>query len=191
MSPVIAARKQSDKIRILGKYVSLESLLPEDVNQTYLSWMTDPDVNRYLETRFEKHNLSSLTMFVVSICSDPRFHFFKILENSTNRHIGNIKLGPTHSYHRTGDIGLVIGEKDCWGKGYAKEAIALITQFAFSTLKLHKVTAGFMDLNVGSKKAFLANGFEIEGTRIDQVTYEEKFRNLILAGKINPNDVVR
>ena len=41
------------------------------------------------------------------------------------RHIGNIKIGPVHSYHRRARIGLLIGEKEFWNRGYATEAIKL------------------------------------------------------------------
>jgi [ribosomal protein S5]-alanine N-acetyltransferase len=88
-----------------------------------------------------------------------------IILNDEDRHIGNIKIGPINQIHRFADIGLLIGERDCWGKGYATEALRLVTNYAFKTLNLHKLTAGCYDGNKGSEKAFIKAGFVVEGIR--------------------------
>ena len=49
--------------------------------------------------------------------------FLPFAIKTTDKHIGNIKLGPINWIHRYGDISLLIGDKDYWGKGIATEAI--------------------------------------------------------------------
>ena len=88
--------------------------------------------------------------------------FLAIVLKDNKKHIGNIKIGPINWYHRLAEIGIMIGEKDCWGKGYAAEAISLLADFAFSKLNLHKLTAGCYEQNQGSLKAFQKAGFEVE-----------------------------
>ena len=111
--------------------------------------------------------------------------FFAIILNEGVRHIGNIKLGPINPFHRYGDIGIIIGDKKSWGKGFAKEAIALLMDTAFKKLKLHKVTAGCYAPNKGSQKAFLANGFRVAGIRKNQYRSGNGYCNEILLEKIN------
>ncbi len=147
--------------------------------------MNDPEINRYLESRFEKHTIASLRCFVKTVNESGDFHFFKIIDNEAGQHIGNIKLGPVHLVHGVADIGLLIGEKRCWGKGYAKEAIGLLCDHAFLHLGLHKVTAGFYDKNIASEKAFLANGFCREGVRQEQVMLDGKYASVVIMGRIN------
>ena len=38
----------------------LRALQPADLNSTYLGWMNDPAVNRYLETRFLPQTLEAI-----------------------------------------------------------------------------------------------------------------------------------
>jgi ribosomal-protein-alanine N-acetyltransferase len=57
------------------------------------------------------------------------------------------------------------------GQGYATEAINLCVDFCFGTLGLYKIQAGCFDSNIGSQKALLNSGFELEG----------RLRNRILA----------
>src|SRR5205814_2669717 len=104
------------------------------------------------------------------------------VRKDNDQHIGNIKLGPIHWIHRYAEIGLLIGEKSCWGQGYASEAIRLVTTYAFERLNLHKVTAGCYATNVGSVRAFEKAGFVREGVRPRHCFCEGTYVDLILLG---------
>ena len=45
-------------------------------------------------------------------------------------------------------VGLLIGNRNMWGKGYGTEAIKLVTCHAFKEIKLNKLTAGIYANNV-------------------------------------------
>jgi len=96
------------------------------------------------------------------------------------RHIGNLKIGPIDRNHGTADLGILIGEKDCWGRGLATEAIALATEYAFSELRLRKITAGSYSNNPGSVKAFVKAGWEVEGSMRMQYIASGKLVDKIL-----------
>ncbi len=97
------------------------------VSKNYVSWLNDPSINQYLESRFVTSTLKSVKTFVKNqlICSDTEF--FGIFLRDEGKHIGNIKLGEITSCHKRGNIGILIGEKSTWGNGYATEAIKIIT----------------------------------------------------------------
>jgi ribosomal-protein-alanine N-acetyltransferase len=100
----------------------------------------------------------------------------------SDRHIGNIKLGPVDWLHRVGDLGLIIEERGCWGKDYAFEAISL--EYAFGQLNLRKVTAGCYALNQGSIEAFQKAGFVIEGVRRQNYHCDGNYDDGILLGML-------
>jgi RimJ/RimL family protein N-acetyltransferase len=79
---------------------------------------------------------------------------------SEGRHIGGIGLHKRagHNY----EIGYWVG-KQHWRKGYASEAIRIITDFGFSTLNLVRIHAYVFEHNIASEKALLKNGYELEG----------------------------
>lgn len=141
----------------------LRRLSGEDVGPRYVRWMNDPDVNRYLESRFSSHDEESLMAFVETTDRDPLSHAFAIVVRDGEDHIGNIKVGPVDVHHRRADVGLLIGEKAVWGKGYASEAIDCLARWAFAELGLRKLTAGAYASNQGSVRAFTSAGFETEG----------------------------
>ena len=73
--------------------------------------------------------------------------------------------------------GTMIGEKDCWGKGYATEAIGLRTRYAFRELNLHKLMTEVDTENVASRKALERNGYRTVGTRREQEFREGKWKD--------------
>ncbi len=58
-------------------------------------------------------------------------------------------------------MGLIIGEKKYWGKGYGTEAIGLFCDYVFKAFDIETITAGFFLGNEGSRQAFLKNGFKV------------------------------
>ena len=142
----------------------LRALVPSDLNAIYLGWLNDPEVNRYLETRFLLQTQEALQSYWQAHRDDPASPWFAICLVGDGRHIGNIKLGPIQWLHRRADLSLFIGERSCWGQGYASEAIALVRDWGFRELDLQKLNAGIYAGNIGSRRAFEKCGFELEGT---------------------------
>lgn len=170
---------------INGKRIYLRRIVVPDINERYLSWMRDPRVYEFLESRFEKWTVRKLKDYVKRVSADPDYLFMAIISKKGNRHIGNIKLGPINRHHRSAEIGIIIGDKLFWGKGCATEAIRLITAHAFKKLKLHKLTAGAYANNMGSVKAFKRAGFSIEGIRKKHYLHRGKYVDGVLLGIIN------
>ena len=171
---------------IEGARLYLREVRLSDVDANYYRWMNDPKVTRHLESRFYPQSTEAIQEFVRSKLNDTQNVFLAIVLKDGDRHIGNIKLGPINWIHRFADIGLLIGEKDLWGKGYASEAIKLVSEYAFNKLNLHKVTAGCYDENVASASAFEKVGFSREGLRKNHFFSNGRYVDQILLGYVNP-----
>lgn len=166
--------------------IRLRCLSKEDIGDKYLGWMHDPDVNRYLEIRHNPPaNVSDLVRFVESVnVSTDNFLFGIFLQDGT--HIGNIKLGPINETNQRAEVGLLIGDREHWGKGLATRAIRLVSEFAFHDLGLVRLTAGMHEPNQGSFNAFLKAGYLHEGTAQDYWQSEGKRFNQLWLGLTNP-----
>ena len=142
-------------------YLQEISLL--DANDNYVNWLNDSHVNQYLETRHSVQSLSSIREFIEATIANPNEHLFTIRLSASNKHIGNIKLGYINHHHKTADISLFIGDKNSWGKGYASQAIKIISHYGLETLHLRKLCAGAYEPNIASTKAFLKAGYQLDG----------------------------
>lgn len=170
---------------IMGDRILLREVGPSDINEVYYHWMNDFEITQYLESRFFPNSDESLRNFVNEQSLRRDTAFLAIILKNNQRHIGNVKLGPINWIHRFASIGIVIGDKSSWRKGYATETIQLITQYAFNKLNLHKVTAGAYASNPGAIKAFEKAGFEREGILKKHYFFKGKHVDAILLGKTN------
>lgn len=164
--------------------VRLFVLRPEHVGDRYLSWMADPEVQHFLESRFGRHDLASVRDFVATCLADPNVLFLGIACGPDGQHVGNIKLGPIDRNHLTGDIGIMIGDRSVHGRGIATAAIRLTAKIAREKLGLAKVTAGAYGSNLGSIRAFEKAGFSIEGRRISQFASGARREDHVLLGRV-------
>lgn len=167
---------------IEGERIYLREVRVEDVNDNYYRWMNDEEITAYTESRFKPYSIEKLKDYVTKIDGQDNSVFLAIIERSKDKHVGNIKLGNINWIHRTGDIGIIIGEKNFWGKGYGSEAIKLITAYAFNKLNLHKVWAGCYEFNKGSIAAFKKAGFSKEGILKKHYFYNGEYIDGIILG---------
>lgn len=147
-----------------GENAALRRLTAADVGERYLSWMLDPEVTRYLESRWETHTLESLREWVAR--HDRRDTLLlAILRADSGEHVGNLKIGPFHPHHGTADLGLMIGDRASHGRGIGSEAIALATSTAGRLLSPRKLTASCYSGNLAAARAFNRAGWAAEGRR--------------------------
>lgn len=163
--------------------ICIRNLTLADINANYCAWLNDKETNRYLESRFNSWSLDMLKNYFLE--KEKNEIMLAIVDTKENEHIGNIKISSIDFIHKRAEIGLLIGNKAYWGKGVATEAIKQVTDYCFSTLKLHKVTAGAYVENKASIQAFLKNNFIIEGERHEHFWSDSKWTSAILLGKIN------
>ncbi len=138
----------------------LKSLSEEDAEGDYSQWLKDQEVVQYLEVRHNLPDLGQLKQFIVGLNKSPDNVFLGIFLKP-DLHIGTIKLGPINWADKIAPLGIMIGDKACWGKGYAVEAIQSLTDYAFNQLELEKIYAGCYKQNVGSFRAFSKVGYRL------------------------------
>lgn len=150
-------------MKIEGENIYLRLLSPNDVTEDYLNWMQDEKIIEFLESRWRIYSLDDLKNYVKTVNESSSSYMFGIFLKENNLHVGNIKIGNMDQIHRYADVGLIIGNRTAWGKGYGSEAIKLVTNYAFNQLNLNKIFAGIYSKNIGSYKAFLKAGYREVG----------------------------
>ncbi len=173
----------NDKIE--GERIYLRQVTQADATPEYVEWLNDSEVVQYLESRFAKHTLESIRAYVTKMQSNAKNILFGIFLKENKKHIGNIKIGPINREHKFADVGIMIGDKSSWGKGYGTEAVKLATRYAFEKLGLHKLMAGCYADNVGSAKIFLKSGYEQEGLRKEKFYCNGKYVDELIFGIVN------
>jgi len=164
--------------------VTLMTLDETAAKGAYLEWLRDPEVIRFLESRFNQFDEDQLARFIRSKNASENCILAGIVFEG--RHVGNIKL-EFDEHHRRGELGLMIGDKAVWGRGIARRAIALISDFAFQELAITKLCAGCYVNNFGSRKAFESVGFVSEAVRRNHFIDGDQRVDAVSMARFNPN----
>ena len=90
----------------------LRTMNAADASDRYLSWMRDPIINQYLESRFSLPECTQdLIAFIEYMNAAPDSLLCGIFLREDVRHIGNIKIGPVVTRHARSEIGYLIGDR--------------------------------------------------------------------------------
>jgi ribosomal-protein-alanine N-acetyltransferase len=109
--------------------------------------------------------------------------YASIVLKSTQEIIGTAMIFNFDKEANHAEIGYVF-DKGNWGKGYGSECVALMSDYAFESLNLHKLHASVVDANIGSARILEKNGYELEGRLKDHYFIENKYYDALLFGKI-------
>jgi RimJ/RimL family protein N-acetyltransferase len=120
-----------------GKTVHLRILEREDIVQTQ-KWISDPiiaDIMGYLPV----FSLLHQNDYYDKIYKSNTTFVFCIIDNASNKHIGNVGIGNIDYISRHGMFNIFIGTESNRQKGSGSEATMLALNFAFNTLNLNKI----------------------------------------------------
>ena len=140
----------------------LRSLRPEDASAAYLAWLNDPEVLRFRGSKAFPSTMDDLKAYLSSLKSRGDLALAMLLKEN-GRHIGNITLNSILWVHRSAELSMMIGAKDVWGQGYAKEAIEVLCAHAFNAVGLNRLWAE--SPNPAFNAAVRALGWSHEGTK--------------------------
>ncbi|ENM5935919.1 GNAT family N-acetyltransferase [Vibrio mimicus] len=155
----------------IGNYY-LRSLDMGDAEAFY-SWSRDREVTLYsLSSYAYPQSKSDIEKWLLSINSSAKNVSFGICNKDDERLIGYAGLSSISTLNRSAEYFILIGEKDCWGKGIGTSVTQVVTDYAIRTLGLHRVQLTASILNQGAIKAYSKAGYRHEG-----VMRQSGFRN--------------
>ncbi|MBT0608578.1 GNAT family N-acetyltransferase [Aequorivita echinoideorum] len=108
-----------------------------------------------------------------------------ICEKETNLSIGFVDLYDFDPKHKRVGLGIVIFSEEDKQRGFAAEAIHLISEYVFSHLDAHQIFAGITEDNLGSIRLFEKCGFKRTGEKKDWIFSNGKFKNEYLYQLLN------
>jgi RimJ/RimL family protein N-acetyltransferase len=89
--------------------------------------------------------------------------FFLIETLSEDYPIGLIGLDGIRWTHGDAWVGIGLGERDYWGKGYGSDAMRILLRYAFSELNLHRLSLCVFEYNQRAIRSYQKVGFVDEG----------------------------
>lgn len=134
---------------------------------TYWKWICDPEVNVTLADTGACVTVENEYTWYDENLAAPRDDYVHVdvREAATFRLVGNAELFDIDHTNGTAELGILIGEKDCWDRGYGTEAVALLAQYGFQILNLANIQLCLDDFNTRGLAAYRRVGFREIGRR--------------------------
>ena len=162
---------------IYGNRVRLRAIERQDI-PTFVRWFNDPEVRQYI-LMFAPMSTAQEERWFESL-QDRRDEFLFAIEAHAGDewiHIGNTGLHNIDWKERSAIFGIVLGEKDYWGRGYGTDATRAMLGFAFETLNLHRVELEVFDFNPRAIRCYEKAGFRREGTRRESHFFDGRYHD--------------
>lgn len=154
---------------LIGTLVYLRPLERLDA-AILLPWINDQEVTRTLRVH-RPLNLTAEEDFINHLCTQSDTVALGIALRADDRLVGMCSLNQIDSKNRHAQFGIIIGDKNAWGKGHGTEATRLIVDYGFATLNLHRIWLHVYEYNPRAIHTYEKLGFRYEG-----VLRQENFR---------------
>ncbi len=96
--------------------------------------------------------------------------------------IGHCGLFHIDETARHGELGITIGDKDYWGRGYGREAVSLLLDYAFRLRNLRRVWLEVHASNERAIRAYRSCGFVEEGRMREHIWLGGRYLDNVLMG---------
>jgi hypothetical protein len=140
--------------------ISLRLAVLEDCTPRYLAWLEDPEVNRYLETRWSVQSLEAIRALRHRPARRRRLLPLRHRGRERTRRQPQDRADQPASRLRRSQL---FHRRASWGRGIATAAIRIASDIAFGVLGLNRLQAGVYASNLGSVRVLEKAGFRREG----------------------------
>ena len=150
--------------KLVGQKCYLSPCAPEDAEK-WAAWENDLEVTLPLGDEAYTPSSPERARDIIADALKRGEHVFSIIDLGTEEAIGRGMLFNVDLVNRAAMLGIVIGEKGCWGQGYGADATRLLLEYAFNLLNLNSVMLGVFAFNERAIALYRGAGFREIGRR--------------------------
>jgi RimJ/RimL family protein N-acetyltransferase len=162
--------------KLVGKKCYLSPIDVNDVEK-FTEWLNDLEVTKYLILYPHIISIENEKGFLEKLSKE---HTYSVIDNDTNELIGNCGYGDIDHINQTAEVGIFIGNKKYWNKGYGTEALSLLLDYGFKALNLYNIFLKVYSFNERAKKSYEKVGFKIIGKRREALLRNNERHDIIL-----------
>lgn len=164
---------------IYGKRVRLRAVERGDVGKFH-EWVNDPEVTRGLALYLPMSMRDEETWFERERNPNEKPLAIEIRRGKGWKLIGNCGVFGVDFVNRYGELGILIGDKTEWNKGYGSEAMTLLLRHSFETLNLNRAFLRVYTDNIRAVRSYEKAGFVLEGRLREGVYKFGKYEDVLI-----------
>lgn len=110
---------------------------------------------------------------------------FAIEDIETHTYIGGCGIQEVNWISRVATVGIMIGNKEFWGKGYGTDAMKVLVKFLFEEMNVNKVKLETFSFNERAIKSYEKSGFKTEGILKEEIFKAGKYYDVVIMSRFN------
>ena len=151
--------------KLVGNKCYLSPIDAKDA-EMFTGWLNDIEILFNLQLYGSIISLETEKEFLINLSKE---HNYSIINLETEELIGICGFLDIDHVNQTAEIGIFIGNKHFWDKGYGTEALSLIIDYGFKALNLHNIILKVYEFNKRAIKCYEKIGFKKIGIRREAV----------------------
>ena len=165
---------------IEGEIVNLRAPERDDLDRLW-TWINDPEVIEHLSMRYPMSREAERAWLEMQTAGPLRFFDVRFaIETKDGAQIGSIAFHRVVAEQRSATLGIMIGDKAHWSRGYGADAIRTLLRFAFDQMNLRRVDLSVDADNARGIACYTKVGFTLEG-RLRQARYQRgRYEDLLV-----------
>ncbi len=155
-----------ENLEVRGELVTLREKRIEDTPNDY-AWRVDPELARLDATRPLNMAYEDFLRYSQEEIDYPSTRSRRFgIDDLRGKHIGNCMYYDIDNRRGEAELGIMIGDRDYWSKGYGTDAVNLMLTHIFSETQLRRVYLHTLDWNLRAQRSFAKSGFkEVKSVR--------------------------
>lgn len=146
-----------------GQLIVLRSKTKDDAPQDY-EWRKDPELATFDAARPYNGTLREyLSIFGDELSYPSPYRRTIAVEDLNGVHIGNVMYYNADVHRHEVEIGVTIGLRAYWSRGYGTDLLRTFAGYLFETLDLKRIYLKTLDWNVRAQRCFAKAGFRRYG----------------------------
>ncbi len=166
---------------IYGERVRLRAVERDDVLKFH-EWVNDPEVTRGL-AMYLPMSLADEENWVNSLANRDQKEkplAIEVRKGKNWKLIGNCGVFSIDSVNSSAELGIMIGDKTEWNKGYGSEIMSLLVRHCFETLNLNRAYLKVYTENIRAVRSYEKAGFVLEGRLREAVYKHGKYDDVLI-----------
>ncbi len=145
---------------ILGANIVLRTKTIDDATDDY-NWESDPELARLDATSPVSCSLARYRTDYAEELRNPYSASCRFgIDTKDGTHIGNCAYYNINERHSETELGIMIGNRDYWNKGYGVEVITTLLDHVFQNTQLKRVYLKTLANNYRAQRCFRKSGFK-------------------------------
>ena len=144
--------------KLVGRRCYLSPVDPDDA-ALFTQWVNDGEVSEGVGISSRVLGLAQERSLLERNARDTVGHHFAVVALEGDVLLGACSLDSIHPVHRTGLLGIMLGNKSCWNQGFGTDAVSLLVRYGFDQLNLNNIRLEVFDFNPAAVRCYEKCGF--------------------------------